>query len=222
MGRLRAARHRLPEGRRLFHWWRSWWESDNGFPLRWVTTQHTNFGEQRYHQSIPAGGCGAAHINMQQMSMWRAWSDDNFCGRERDPPPPHFCDAYESVYCMCVCVCVMEVFKHPQWKVLCQSNGKTETHVQLFGIFPEQLKDEDYCNGILHWRTVTPLFPIAVTHEQRQTWSHTQARRLTFCMYTHTRETLDKHGGEQSNNTWDTRGIKGIFQQFSIALIPHI
>lgn len=69
---------------------------------------------------------------------------------ERETPPPHFCDAYESVYCMCVCVCVMEVFKHPQWKVLCQSNGKTETHVQLFGIFPEQLKDEDYCNGILH------------------------------------------------------------------------
>ena len=173
--------------------------SDNGFPLRWITTQHTNFGEQWYHQSIPAGGCGAAHINMQQMSIIL------------------ISDAYESVYCMCVyacvcvclcvcvcvCVCVfvMEVYRHPQWKVLCQSNGKTETHVQLFGIFPEQLKDEDYCNGILHWRTVTPLFPIAVTHKRRQTWSHTQARRLTFSMHTHMRETWDKHGREQSNKT---------------------
>ena len=133
---------------------------------------------------------------------WRLWSRSH--KHATDEHHPHFCDAYESVYCMCVyacvcvfvcvcvcvCVCVfvMEVYRHPQWKVLCQSNGKTETHVQLFGIFPEQLKDEDYCNGILHWRTVTPLFPIAVTHKRRQTWSHTQARRLTFSMHTHERD----------------------------------
>lgn len=129
MGRLRAARHRLPEGRRLFHWWRSWWESDNGFPLRWVTTQHTNFGEQRYHQSIPAGGCGAAHINMQQMSMWRAWSDDNFCGRERDPPPPSFLwRIRECILHVCVCVC----------------DGGVQTS-SVESIMPEQWQNRDSC-----------------------------------------------------------------------------
>lgn len=203
MGRLRDARHRIPENRfwglLSLQLWVLLVGSDNEFPLHWATTHNnlSNFGERWNHLSIPAGGCGNAQITTLQSYEPNPMS---ISMKERDPLL-----VFWGVCSMHVCVCV-------RWGYSDSLSGNyyaraiaTQRRMSSFwniSWIEWVIKEWTLVRVILHWRTMTTLFPIAVTHCRMYTCGHTHARRLTYSMHIHTGEALGQHSRGQSNKTW--------------------